>query len=75
MGTVCDVVELKDENRIIVKEGLKELNKLKNPGFKALVQANNWNKDIDIFTLGFVIGPSINASGRLSTARLGVELF
>ncbi|MDO5718474.1 MAG: single-stranded-DNA-specific exonuclease RecJ [Tissierellia bacterium] len=75
MGTVCDVVDLIGENRTIVKEGLKKINSTSNKGLLALISANSWNREIDVYALGFVIGPCINASGRLSTARLGIELF
>lgn len=75
LGTVCDVVSLLDENRVIVKEGLKRLNQGQSFGINALLTENSWNKEIDVYTIGFVIGPCINASGRLSTARLGIELF
>lgn len=75
MGTVCDIVDLLDENRIMVKEGLKRINHTKNMGMVALLEENSWDKEVSAYTLGFVLGPCINASGRLSTARLGVELF
>lgn len=75
MGTVCDVVDLVDENRLIVIEGLKRLNQTTNKGIRALLRENTWNRPVDVYTLGFILGPCINASGRLSTARLGVELF
>lgn len=75
MGTVCDVVDLLGENRIIVVEGLKRINETNNLGLLSLIEQNSWNKEVDVYALGFVIGPCINASGRLSTARLGVELF
>lgn len=75
MGTICDVVDLVDENRIIAVEGLKRLNQTENLGVKYLALESGWNKEITAYALGFVLGPAINASGRLSTARLGVELF
>lgn len=75
MGTVCDVVDLLGENRVITVEGLKRINTTQNIGLLALISENSWNKPVDVYALGFVIGPCINASGRLSTARLGVELF
>ncbi len=75
MGTVCDVVDLLGENRVIVVEGLKRINNTSNLGLLSLIEQNSWNKDVDVYALGFVLGPCINASGRLSTARLGVELF
>lgn len=75
LGTVVDMMELVDENRLVVVEGLKYLNKTNNPGLKALLYELNWNKEIDVYTIGFIIGPIINASGRIYTAKLGVELF
>lgn len=76
MGTVCDVVDLIDENRIIVKEGLKRINNTQNIGLKALIKATGLEgKTINTYSLGFIIGPCINASGRLSNAEIAVELF
>lgn len=75
MGTICDIVDLVDENRIIVVEGLRRLNISENLGVKHLCSESAWDKEITAYTIGFVLGPCINASGRLSTARLGVELF
>lgn len=76
MATVCDVMLLQDENRIIVKEGLKRLNHTDNPGLKALIAVNQLSENrLTAYHLGFVLGPCINASGRLSTARLALELL
>ncbi|AFS78746.1 single-stranded-DNA-specific exonuclease RecJ [Gottschalkia acidurici 9a] len=76
MATVCDVVDLVDENRIIVKEGLKRINETKNIGIRALIKATGLEgKTITTYSLGFVIGPCINASGRLDSADIAVELF
>lgn len=76
MGTVCDVVDLIDENRIIVKEGLERINKTKNLGLQALIKATGLDeKKINTYSLGFVLGPCINASGRLGSADIAVELF
>ena len=76
MGTVCDVVDLVDENRIIVKEGMKKINKTSNIGLKALIEATGLkDKEIVPYHLGFIIGPCINASGRLDSADLAVELL
>lgn len=76
MGTVCDVVDLVDENRIIVKEGLARLNATSNIGLKALIKATGLeNKAITTYALGFILGPSINAAGRLDNAEMAVELF
>ena len=76
MATVCDIVELIDENRIIVKEGLERINKTQNIGIKALMKATGIEgKEVTTYSLGFVTGPCINAGGRLDTADIGVELF
>ena len=76
IATVCDVVDLVDENRIIVKKGLELLNKSENYGIQELKKATLLNdKKIEEYHLGFVIGPCINATGRLETADLSVELL
>lgn len=76
IATVCDVVDLVDENRIIAKEGLKLLNRTENIGLQELLVANSLeNKSLSSYHLGFVIGPCINASGRLESAKLAVDLL
>ncbi|MGM9974033.1 MAG: single-stranded-DNA-specific exonuclease RecJ [Clostridiaceae bacterium] len=76
IGTVCDVVDLIGENRIIVKNGLRMLNSTKNIGLKALMNETGINnKRISTYHLGFVIGPEINATGRLESATLALELL
>lgn len=76
MATVCDVVELKGENRIILKEGLKVINSTENLGLKALIKETGLEgKEIGEYHFGFVLGPTINATGRLETANLSVELL
>lgn len=76
MATVCDVVDLIDENRIIVRKGLEIINETDNLGLKMLIKETKIEgKKIVPYHLGFIIGPSINASGRLETANLSVELF
>ncbi len=76
MATVCDIVDLVDENRIIVKEGLRRINQTENVGIKALLKVTGTeDKDVSTYTLGFVTGPCVNAAGRLETADIGVELF
>lgn len=75
-ATVCDVMELKDENRILVKEGLKRLRNTKNPGLRALMEVNGIEPDrLGAYHLGFVLGPCLNATGRLDTARRALELL
>ena len=76
IGTVCDVVDLVDENRIIVKEGLEQINNTSNLGLQALINIKGLNdNNISVYSLGFIIGPCLNASGRLELASLGVELL
>lgn len=75
MGTVCDIVSLTDENRIFVIEGLKRLNSTEKYAIKALLDEAGWRKEINEYTLGFIIGPLMNATGRLSTAKLAIELL
>lgn len=76
MATVCDVVQLLGENRIILKEGLRIINKTPNMGLKALIKETSLlDKEIGEYHFGFVLGPTINATGRLETADLSVELL
>lgn len=76
IATVGDVMDLKGENRIIVKEGLKRLPDTKNPGLRALMQANGLDGgEISAYHIGFVLGPCINASGRLDTALRSLSLL
>ena len=75
-ATVCDVMELKDENRIIVKEGLKRLRNTKNQGLRALMEVNTLEPGkLSGYHLGFVLGPCMNATGRLDTAKRALELL
>lgn len=76
LATVCDVMELRDENRIIVKQGLKQMPDTENPGLKALLQVNGIEeKEITPYHAGFIIGPCLNATGRLDTAARALSLF
>lgn len=76
IATVCDVMELTGENRIIVKYGIQLLQKTKNKGLLALMDVSSIDKEqLSTFHLGFVIGPCLNASGRLDTAKKGLELL
>ncbi len=76
LATVCDVMELKDENRILVKEGLQRLKKTQNQGIKALMEVNKIQPEkINAYHLGFIIGPCLNATGRLDTAKRALELL
>ena len=78
IATICDIVDLMGENRILVKQGLSILNSNKtvNPGLGQLLRLRGYmDKPIDTFTVGFVIGPCINASGRLESAEMAVKLL
>lgn len=76
IGTICDIVELKGENRIIVKTGLDLINSTQNKGLKALIEENGLQgKKLAAYHIGYVLGPCINATGRLDTASLSVELL
>ncbi|MBQ2614509.1 MAG: single-stranded-DNA-specific exonuclease RecJ [Clostridia bacterium] len=75
LGTVADISPLVDENRIIVTEGLKRFNSTKNIGLKALLDVSTNGKAITTSTIGYIIAPRINASGRLGCASRSVELF
>lgn len=75
MGTVCDIVSINDENRIFVIEGLKRLNYTEKLGIKAVLEESSWMKEIDVYTLGFILGPTMNATGRLSSAKMAIELL
>lgn len=76
LATICDVMELKDENRILVKEGLHVMEHTTNLGLKALLMVNGLEqKTLSPYHAGFVIGPCLNATGRLDTAGRALELF
>ena len=76
IATVCDVMELVDENRIIVKHGLDMLRNTSNTGLLSLMDVCRINKEnLSAFHLGFIIGPCLNASGRLDTAKKGLCLL
>ena len=76
IATVGDVMDLQGENRIIVKEGLKKLSNTSYEGLKALIRVNNLEgAEITAYHVGFVLGPCINASGRLDTAARALELL
>lgn len=75
-ATVGDVMDLTDENRILVKEGLKRIHNTKNTGMRALIsQCGLKPEEISAYHFGFVLGPCINASGRLETAKLALSLL
>ncbi len=76
IGTVCDVVSLKGENRVIVKNGLDMIHKTSNYGIEALLKTTGLdNKRISSGHIGFVVGPRINAAGRMGLAKQAVQLL
>lgn len=75
-ATVGDVMELVDENRIIVKYGLKQISKSANDGMQALMTVNGLTcKPLSAYHIGFVLGPCLNATGRLDTACRALQMF
>lgn len=75
-ATVGDVMELVDENRVIVKYGLEQIARSKNPGLQALLAVNELTeKRLSAYHIGFVLGPCLNATGRLDTAKRALRLF
>ena len=78
IATLCDIVPLVDENRVIVKLGLRVLNKNKhiNPGLGSLIALRGYiDKPVDTFTVSYVIGPCLNATGRLESAAIAVDML
>ena len=76
IATVGDVMKLQGENRIIVKEGLRRLGHTSNLGLRKLIEKNNLDANsITAYHIGFVIGPCLNASGRLQTAKIALRLL
>jgi single-stranded-DNA-specific exonuclease len=76
IATIGDVVDLRDENRVIVKYGLKHIAHTKNIGLRALIDACQLEiEHLSAYHIGFIIGPCMNASGRLDTAAKAIELF
>ncbi len=76
VATIGDVVDLTDENRVLVKHGLATMEKTKNTGLRALIDVCRIDiSALSSYHIGFVIGPCLNAGGRLETAKLAVELL
>ena len=76
LATVCDIVDLMEENRTIVKKGLKTMAQTSNIGLQALLNETGLlGKTLTEYHMGFVIGPCVNAAGRLETAKTAVALF
>lgn len=75
-ATICDLMELKDENRIIVKHGLANMRHTRNQGLKALMEVCGVERrQISAYHIGFILGPCMNATGRLDTAKRALELL
>lgn len=75
IAAICDVMELRDENRSIVYHGLKNLERISNPGLKELLNLYGIERKITSDDIGFKIGPCFNSSGRLSTASKSLDLL
>ena len=75
-ATICDVMELRDENRILVKCGLKNMMHTRNTGLKALIEVCGLEaKELSAYHIGFILGPCMNATGRLDTAKRALALL
>ena len=76
IATVCDIMPLTNENHIIVKSGLKSIKETQNKGLRKLIEILGLiDKTITYYHIGFIIGPLINASGRIETASVAMELL
>ena len=77
IATICDVMDLKDENRTIVKFGLQQLKQTTNIGLRALLEVQELitSEHISSYHIGYIIGPCINAGGRLKSAEIALDLF
>ena len=76
IATIGDVMDLQDENRILVKEGLQRLHHTTNLGLQELLRVNNLEpENISPYHIGFILGPCLNASGRLDTAKRALQLL
>jgi len=75
LGTICDVVPLKGVNRLFVKVGLKYMKNLKNPGIKALAEMAGISGEFNAYHLGYVLGPRINACGRIGQSDVAMRLL
>jgi single-stranded-DNA-specific exonuclease len=75
LGTVCDVVPLTGVNRALVAQGIKVAQRRDNPGLSALAAVAGVNEPLDAYHLGFIIGPRVNAGGRVGAADLGARLL
>ncbi len=74
-GTVCDVVKLQGVNRLLVKSGLKQFHLLQNKGLKALCETAQITEPVQTYHLGYILGPRVNACGRVGKSDLGMKLL
>lgn len=76
LGTVADLVEITDTNRILIRAGLESLQTTKYPGVQALLSSSGlYDEEISTEDIGFLLGPKINAAGRLGKSNIAIELF
>ncbi len=75
LATVCDLVKLDEINRAFVKQGVKIINQTTNIGLNSLVEESSVNQSINEYHLGFILGPRINAGGRVGDSKIGVNLL
>ena len=75
LGTIADIVPLQGENRLLAKEGLKVLSQTDRAGLVALKEVGRIKGRVSAYHVGFILGPRINACGRISESSLGVKLF
>ncbi len=75
LATVCDLVKLDQINRAFVKQGVKIINQTTNIGLNSLVEESSINQSINEYHLGFILGPRINAGGRVGDSKIGVNLL
>ena len=75
LGTICDVVPLVDLNRAFVNQGLKVVNQKKNLGLKTLIEISEIENNLTTYHLGYVLGPKINAGGRVGKSTHGAKLL
>ena len=75
LATVCDLVKLDNLNRAFVKQGIKVMNNSKNMGINCLIENSSINQMINEYHLGFILGPQINAGGRVGDSRMSVNLL
>lgn len=75
LGTVADMVPLLHENRILVSHGLKRLDRTTRTGLRALIEVAEIDKSIGTYEVGFMLGPRLNAAGRLDSARAALDLL